>query len=130
MRRLVVPALTATLSLALLSCTDDAPSETAPAAGQTSDLSSSNPSSSGHAELHEDFTVVEHATFDEGWAMSFLPGTDLLAVTERGGSLQLYDPDANDARAVDGVPEVYHEARLACTTSSRPRASPTTARCT
>jgi aldose sugar dehydrogenase len=111
MRRLVVPALTATLSLALLSCTDDAPSETAPAAGQTSDLSSSNPSSSGHAELHEDFTVVEHATFDEGWAMSFLPGTDLLAVTERGGSLQLYDPDANDARAVDGVPEVYHEGQ-------------------
>lgn len=97
MRRLSAFALTATLSLALLSCTNDASTTAA--------------QSSGHAELHQDFTVTEHATFDEGWAMSFLPDTDLVAVTERGGSLQLYDRDTGETREVDGVPEVYHESQ-------------------
>ena len=55
-------------------------------------------------ETHE-FTVTEHEAFTNPWAMEFLPGTDLLAVTERSGALKLRSPDGT-VREVSGVPDV------------------------
>ncbi len=87
MRRL--PALTAAtaLALGLVACADDG------AAGALV----------GAAE----FTVTEHGTFDQGWAMSFLPGSGQLLISERGGSLQLRDPDTGEVIEVDGTPQVH-----------------------
>ncbi|MHA6513785.1 PQQ-dependent sugar dehydrogenase [Tessaracoccus sp. Z1128] len=48
---------------------------------------------------------MEHERFDEPWALAFLPGTDAMAITERGGALQLRDRDGA-VREVSGVPEV------------------------
>ena len=48
---------------------------------------------------------MEHERFDEPWALAFLPGTDTMAITERGGTLKLRDPDGT-AREVSGVPDV------------------------
>lgn len=88
MRRL--PALTAAaaLCLGLVACADDDATEPP----------------TGSAE----FTVTEHGTFDEGWAMSFLPGTGQLLISERGGSLQLRDGDTGEVVEVSGTPEVHH----------------------
>lgn len=54
-------------------------------------------------ETHE-FAVVEHESFDEPWAMAFLPGTGVLAITERPGRILLRDDSG--VREVAGVPEV------------------------
>ncbi|MDF1486994.1 PQQ-dependent sugar dehydrogenase [Tessaracoccus caeni] len=53
---------------------------------------------------HE-FVVTEHGTFDEPWAMTFLPGTETLAITERPGRIKLRDA-SGDVREVSGVPDV------------------------
>ncbi|MCG6568312.1 PQQ-dependent sugar dehydrogenase [Tessaracoccus sp. ZS01] len=55
-------------------------------------------------ETHE-FAVTEHEAYTNPWALEFLPGTDLLAITERTGALKLRSPDGT-VREVSGVPEV------------------------
>ncbi|MFX0539078.1 PQQ-dependent sugar dehydrogenase [Ornithinimicrobium sp. Y1847] len=54
------------------------------------------------------FTITEHGSFDEGWAMDFLPGTDHLLIAERVGALQLRDQDSGEVTEVTGTPEVHH----------------------
>lgn len=55
-------------------------------------------------ETHE-LAITEHEPYSNPWAMEFLPGTDLLAITERTGALKLRSPDGT-VREVTGVPEV------------------------
>ena len=45
--------------------------------------------------------------FNEPWAMTFLPGGDLL-VTEKGGTLFMVHPDDRSRVPVKGVPEVAY----------------------
>lgn len=52
------------------------------------------------------FTVTEHEAYSNPWALEFLPGTDLLAITERTGTLKLRSPDGS-VREVSNVPEVH-----------------------
>ncbi|MDO5513252.1 PQQ-dependent sugar dehydrogenase, partial [Corynebacterium sp.] len=59
----------------------------------------------------EGVTVTEHGTFDTGWAMSFLPGTDHLLVSERRGALQLRDQLTGDVHEISGVPEVHAQGQ-------------------
>ncbi|MBK8437428.1 MAG: PQQ-dependent sugar dehydrogenase [Austwickia sp.] len=79
--------------------TGSSPTTTGPAASPTA---SSTRSSDGPP-----FTVTPHATFDEPWAMTFLPDGNAL-VTERGGALLLVDPAGGQRRTVTGTPEVAH----------------------
>ncbi len=53
------------------------------------------------------FVVTEHDRFDEPWAMSFLPGTDYLAITERSGRMWLRDQVGGERVEVTGTPEVF-----------------------
>lgn len=57
-------------------------------------------------EVAEDFGVTEHGEFDEGWAMNFLPGSDHLVISQRGGELMLRDQSTGDVVEVTGVPPV------------------------
>lgn len=52
---------------------------------------------------HE-FVVIEHESFDDPWAMTFLPGSDVLVITERTG--RLVARDSGGVREVAGGPEV------------------------
>ena len=109
MRRLA-PAALALAGLAACSGPAETPTPTsAPSLGTASSpgpiSSPTTPATeSAVPETHE-FTVVEHEQFDEPWALAFLPGTGTMAVTERGGTLKLRDPDGK-VREVSGVPEV------------------------
>lgn len=63
--------------------------------------------SAGLRDIDESFTVTEHARFDSPWAMAFLPGTDWLAITDRGGSMVLFEPGSGRTIDVEGLPEVH-----------------------
>lgn len=53
------------------------------------------------------FTVTAHATFDEPWAMAFLPDGQLL-VTQKKGALKLFNFDTRQTGDISGVPEVAY----------------------
>ncbi|WP_370563577.1 PQQ-dependent sugar dehydrogenase [Luteimonas salinilitoris] len=53
------------------------------------------------------FAVEEVARFAEPWAMTFLPDGRLL-VTEKAGTLKLYDPERDTRGDIGGVPEVAY----------------------
>ena len=53
------------------------------------------------------FTVREVASFDEPWAMTFLPGGEQALVTERAGKLKLWR-ESGPALDVAGVPAVAY----------------------
>ncbi len=53
------------------------------------------------------FAIAEHGSFDEPWAMAFMPGTDLLFVTEQGGAVKWVDTRTNRLGSIDrGLPRV------------------------
>ncbi len=53
------------------------------------------------------FTSTPKATFNEPWAMTFLPDGRLL-VTEKAGSLKLYNPATNAIGTITGTPTVHY----------------------
>lgn len=97
-------ALVAALSLAACSPAPPAPAPSS-AAGPA-------PAASGTATagpLAPDgrpFVVTEEGRFSEPWALSFLPGTDWLAITERSGRLHLRDQATGRVLEVSGTPRV------------------------
>lgn len=95
MRRLLVPVAAA--ALALTGCTGGT------ASVDPDDRSGQAPST---AATSEDFRVTEHGEFDEGWAMTFLPGSEHLLISQRGGELLLRDQASGDVVEVAGVPPV------------------------
>ncbi|AQP45394.1 PQQ-dependent sugar dehydrogenase [Tessaracoccus flavus] len=118
--RKLAPVALATLALVACSGTPEpatappstvGPTTSAPAASPsatTSATTAQSPSPATSAasavpETHE-LEVTVHDTFDEPWAMAWLPGTDALVITERGGTMKLRD--ASGVREVSGVPEV------------------------
>ncbi|WP_080795680.1 PQQ-dependent sugar dehydrogenase [Corynebacterium pacaense] len=126
MRRPLLPALVTAIvtTLLLAACTMEAgpgpaPRETrtgVPTAGATDSGVDAVAPEPEVAEVAADVEIpgvsaTEHGHFNEGWAMSFLPGTDYLAITERGGALQLWDQTGGGVRPVAGVPEVYHSGQ-------------------
>jgi glucose/arabinose dehydrogenase len=84
-------SLLSPLVLALASCTQ-------PAAGD----------SAANAVLP--FTVTAHGTFEEPWALAFLPGTAFALISERPGRLLLWE-DGKPPLTVAGVPAVAYSGQ-------------------
>ena len=59
------------------------------------------------AEGQQNFAVTEIASFDEPWAMAFVPGTPYALITERRGKLKLWE-DGGEVKDVAGVPQVAY----------------------
>lgn len=117
MRRLAVAAL-----IGLTACsgtagdpTSSAPPSTTsaptvstsqPAPDPTTTPTSADPTPSEDIPETHEFTITEHESFDEPWAMAFLPGTDgTMVITERRGTMKLRTTDGT-VRDVSGVPDV------------------------
>lgn len=52
--------------------------------------------------------VTDVATFDEPWAMTFLPGTQMALITEKKGKLKLWREGSAEAVDVAGTPKVAY----------------------
>lgn len=114
MRRRTALGLPAALTLALAACTDDeerviSPEEPDGAAAPPDDTDGRDDEAADPSDVADaatDFTATEHGTVDDGWSMTFLPGSDLLLIAVRTGSMLLWDTSTGQSREVDGVPEV------------------------
>jgi aldose sugar dehydrogenase len=87
----------ATLALVLAACSSG-PTIAQPASG--------DPASSGDTP----FSTTPVGKFDAPWAMTFLPGGDML-VTQKRGELVRYDPRGDKRSVVAGTPQVDSEGQ-------------------
>jgi len=56
------------------------------------------------------FEITEVATFNEPWAMTFLPDGDML-ITEKRGRLYVVTPDGGKSRPVEDIPNVDYRGQ-------------------
>lgn len=84
---LSIPALT------LASCANAETGETAPTAV---------------AAEGAPFAVSDMGTFEEPWAIAFAPGTPVLFITEKAGTLKFLDTASGQVGTVSGLPEVAY----------------------
>ena len=52
------------------------------------------------------YTIEEVASFDEPWAAAFLPGTQMLVITEKAGAIKAIDTATGEETPVTGAPAV------------------------
>ena len=64
----------------------------------------STPSPTG--EFDGQFAITEHGTFAEPWASAFIPGTNMLFITEKAGTAKIYDTASERLITVSGLPQV------------------------
>lgn len=99
---------TTVLSLALLAaCSAGNGSAPAAQAGATAQEGAVADAAARETRQVGPFNVETIASFDEPWALSFLPDGRLL-VSERPGTLQLVDVATGRASGIAGVPEVVY----------------------
>ncbi len=99
-RLLVLPA-----ALLLAACTSTTPTETpSPQPTQPGASATGTDSPATHTDGRP-FAATPVATFEAPWAMTFLPDGKAL-VTEKAGTLQLFDPEGGQKTAVNGTPTV------------------------
>ncbi|WP_338240613.1 PQQ-dependent sugar dehydrogenase [Aurantiacibacter hainanensis] len=100
---------------ALASCNSAASGDTAPTAtAQANENSSTTLASSGEpVELQSTspFDAASYGSFDEPWALAFEPGTGVIFITEKPGTMKFYDPRSGRMGTVTGMPSVAYEGQ-------------------
>ena len=100
-----LPHLALIFALAVAACSAaPASTEAAPADTAKLDASGAQPAT---PLADAPFTVKEVASFNEPWAMTFVPGTRAALVTERSGKLKLWQENG-PTQDVAGVPAVAY----------------------
>ncbi|WP_326914215.1 PQQ-dependent sugar dehydrogenase [Sphingopyxis chilensis] len=99
-----LPPLALIAALAVASCTAPGASEAAPADTAKLDASGAHPAT---PLAEAPFTVQEIASFNEPWAMTFVPGTRAALITEKSGKLKLWQENG-PTQDVAGVPAVAY----------------------
>jgi glucose/arabinose dehydrogenase len=84
----LVSALVSPAALLIASCSQAQPGDSAPAA-------------SG-----EPFAIEATGSFDQPWAMAFAPGTQVLFITEKPGTMKFVDLPSGRLGTVSGIPPV------------------------
>lgn len=100
-KRPIAFALLSTAALGVASCSAQATGETAAEARSTP-----GPAEDVAVKSGRDFTSREYGTFDEPWAGAFAPGTNVIFITERGGTMKFVDVPSGRLGTVSGLPKV------------------------
>jgi glucose/arabinose dehydrogenase len=69
-------------------------------------LASCANANSGDSGDADEFSVTPVAEFDEPWAVRFAPGTQMLFITEKAGTMKVMDASTGAIGTVTGLPEV------------------------
>ncbi|MBJ7501152.1 MAG: PQQ-dependent sugar dehydrogenase [Sphingopyxis sp.] len=99
-----LPPLALIAALAVAACSAPATTEAAPADTAKLDASGAQPAT---PLANAPFTVTEIASFNEPWAMTFVPGTRAALITEKSGKLKLWQENG-PTQDVAGVPTVAY----------------------
>ncbi|SEH13501.1 Glucose/arabinose dehydrogenase, beta-propeller fold [Sphingopyxis sp. YR583] len=99
-----LPPLALIAALTIAACSAPAATEAAPADTAKLDASGAQPAT---PLADAPFTVQEIASFNEPWAMTFVPGTRAALVTEKSGKLKLWQENG-PTQDVAGVPTVAY----------------------
>lgn len=99
-----LPPLALIAALAVAACSAPATTEAAPADTAKLDASGAQPAT---PLADAPFTVTEIASFNEPWAMTFVPGTRAALITEKSGKLKLWQENG-PTQDVAGVPTVAY----------------------
>ena len=106
LRPLTLTALASPL-LWLSGCDGNATNGTSATAGSDAQPAAAAPAAEGDAIEGVPFASTAVATFNEPWALAFLPDGSLL-VTEKSGVLKHVTLPGGEAREISGVPEVAY----------------------
>jgi len=102
--RLISAALSISVSLIASSCGSATTGENGP--GANTPTASASPDATAVDETIGPFAVRDLGTFAEPWAADFIPGTRVLAITEKAGTIKLFDTATRRTIDVSGAPEV------------------------
>ena len=94
-RNAIRSALISTAALVLASCGSGA-------AGDSAAQAKSTPASADGPP----FAITEHGAFNEPWAADIAPGTSVLVITERPGTMKFVDLPSGRRGTVTGLPKV------------------------
>lgn len=72
----------------------------------TGAVGESSPGSEVSATTDENLAVQDYGTFAEPWAAAFIPGTSLLVITEKAGTIRFVDTATGKLGTVTGAPAV------------------------
>lgn len=92
--------LATSAGLAISSCGNANTGENAAASA------SSSPEASQPSETVGPFAVRDLGRFDEPWAAAFVPGTDIMVITEKAGTLEGFDTATGERWEIAGAPTV------------------------
>ena len=97
---------------ALASCNSAATGDTAPTPSST-EMQSGVPVGGEPVEVQPQspFDVASYGAFDEPWALAFEPGTGVIFMTEKPGTMKFFDPATGRTGTVNGMPSVAYEGQ-------------------
>lgn len=102
--RLPIALIASSFGLALSSCGNATTGENGPSANTAS--ASATPMASAPDETIGPFAVRDMGSFDEPWAGAFAPGTPVLFITEKPGTMKFVDTRTGRMGTVGGMPNV------------------------
>lgn len=77
-----------------------------PAALAIASCSQAQPGDNAAADSGQPFAIAEQGTFDQPWAIAFAPGTQVVFITEKPGTMKFVDLASGRTGTVTGTPEV------------------------
>lgn len=99
-------------TVALASCNSAATGDTAPSASATAETATTV-AGGEPVELQSTspFSAAAYHAFNEPWALAFEPGTGVIFITEKPGTMKFYDPASGRLGTVSGVPSVAYRGQ-------------------
>jgi glucose/arabinose dehydrogenase len=102
-----IAPLNTCLALVLVACNGTAANADSTSGAEQPAQTTAEPANAAERSPGKPFTATPFATFEEPWAMTFLPDGRLL-VTEKTGQLKLFDISSKKTGDISGVPAVDH----------------------
>ncbi|WP_120076641.1 PQQ-dependent sugar dehydrogenase [Aurantiacibacter odishensis] len=99
-------------TVALASCNSAATGDTAPSASATEETVTAV-AGGEPVELQSTspFDAASYGAFNEPWALAFEPGTGVIFITEKPGTMKFYDPASGRMGTVTGMPSVAYRGQ-------------------